>query len=147
MKNTSSKLLNSVILSTLSKYLDEGYSAQQVNSGQCEDFALDVRSSLEKSLQMEVVVVYTEDFESSDGSGWNWAGLGPGGCRIDPLPSEDKESLNHVFGGHCWLVYRGKHYDCESPDGVNNFFDLQFFRRSLDRVKEKQSKLRYRMSG
>jgi hypothetical protein len=30
--------------------------------------------------------------------------------------------------GHIWILYKGRHYDAENPEGVNNFMDLKIFK-------------------
>jgi hypothetical protein len=36
-------------------------------------------------------------------------------------------------GGHYWIKYQGKHYDAEALQGVNDWKDLPFFKRCLER--------------
>ena len=31
------------------------------------------------------------------------------------------------LAGHCWILYKGKHYDAESPQGVKNWKQLPIF--------------------
>lgn len=38
-----------------------------------------------------------------------------------PYPSE--------YTGHCWIYYKGKHYDAEEPEGVENWKNLPIFNR------------------
>ena len=35
---------------------------------------------------------------------------------------------------HVWLYYNGKHYDAETPNGVDDFILLPFFQRILKRT-------------
>lgn len=41
---------------------------------------------------------------------------------------DEFEGYNWV--GHVWIEYRGKHYDAECLEGVDNFLDLPIFQRS-----------------
>lgn len=34
--------------------------------------------------------------------------------------------------GHCWLKYRGKHYDSEATHGVKNWKNLPIFKRARE---------------
>ena len=34
---------------------------------------------------------------------------------------------------HAWLVYKNKHYDAETPNGVNIWYELPIFQRYMKR--------------
>jgi hypothetical protein len=40
---------------------------------------------------------------------------------------------------HVWVFHKGKHYDAETPNGVENFLDIPHFKRWL-KEKEKRAK-------
>jgi hypothetical protein len=45
--------------------------------------------------------------------------------------SKELDYVNRVklkTGDHCWLEYKGKHYDAESPNGVSDPLELEFFK-------------------
>lgn len=57
---------------------------------------------------------------------------------IRPPEGLDWEDLDAVaayadfgVGTHCWIHYEGRHFDAEAPGGVDNMFDLPFFRRII----------------
>ena len=35
---------------------------------------------------------------------------------------------------HVWLYFRGRHYDAECPEGVNDFLDLPVYKRSREQI-------------
>lgn len=75
-------------------------SPKDINSGLCEDFALIVVKKM-GGYKENLYELCTEDF-------------------VD-------------FGelsGHVWIYYNGKHYDSECVNGVKNWKDLPFFKRS-----------------
>jgi hypothetical protein len=45
----------------------------------------------------------------------------------------DRLSAYASFSGgtHVWMLYEGKHFDCECPDGVENPFELPLFQRVI----------------
>lgn len=73
----------------------------KLNNGDCENFAVDVI----KSCIPDGELVGTDNF-------CDWWGDGPD----SKLP------------GHCWVMYNGKHYDCDSLQGVENWRDLKIFK-------------------
>ncbi|QBJ02559.1 putative dual-specificity phosphatase [Pseudomonas phage Psa21] len=38
-------------------------------------------------------------------------------------------------GGHCWIMFKGKHFDSEALDGVDCWKDLPFFKRALKNMR------------
>ena len=58
--------------------------------------------------------------------------------RVQPtqgLDWSDMEQLasdaNWSSGTHVWVVHQQRHYDCECPEGVENFLELPFFQRAI----------------
>jgi len=39
------------------------------------------------------------------------------------------EDMTPRAGGHCWLVYKDRYYDAETPKGVNSIDQLPVFQR------------------
>ena len=54
--------------------------------------------------------------------------LPPEGLSWDDL-DRLSEDAGFSSGTHVWLTMDGLHYDAEAPEGVENFFELPFFRR------------------
>ncbi len=34
-------------------------------------------------------------------------------------------------GDHAWIYYDKKHYDCERPDGVDEWYELPYFKKFI----------------
>lgn len=47
------------------------------------------------------------------------------GARVRSTGALTREELPE----HYWVLYNGRHYDAEAPEGVENWRDLPFFRR------------------
>lgn len=62
-------------------------------------------------------------------NGWCWAFA----KRLaKELPGSEVISTTHyegVFPGHSVVLYRGKYYDAENPEGVENMIDLDYNKR------------------
>jgi hypothetical protein len=52
---------------------------------------------------------------------------------VPPSPYTIEDLTSMIMGYHCWMYHENKHYDAECPDGVENFFDLPFFRRQFEK--------------
>jgi hypothetical protein len=128
----------SVIEMLVERYVEMGDNAREINSGLCEEFAHDVHKHLQTSSQASARIVYTEDFEAN-GGGWNWGCAGPGGYVVDPPALLSQRDLEDVSGGHCWVMFEGRHYDSETSHGVKNFFELPFFQRAHKNLCVKNS--------
>ncbi|WP_299654142.1 hypothetical protein [uncultured Jannaschia sp.] len=58
------------------------------------------------------------------------------------IPEPDRERHDAIVvnePNHCWILYRGRHFDCEHPGGVDSLFDLNFFRRWLGLLEGEQA--------
>lgn len=108
---------------------------EHINCGLCVEFAEEVDSEL-------ICDVLTNDHfvtEREDSDGWNgdendmwseeWLKV-YGSIPPSPYTIQDLTSL--IKGYHCWMYHENKHYDAECPDGVENLFDLPFFRRQFE---------------
>lgn len=51
------------------------------------------------------------------------------GTEVRITEFEDEFEGYH-WVGHFWVEYKGKHYDAECPDGVDNFLDLPIFQKA-----------------
>lgn len=119
------------------KYIEEyDYEDERdINSGDCELFADELIELIsEKNNSINIRKMSTCDFTTNE--------------VLDSECIFDKEKLESFFGFdfsdelvkfmsdsnpgyHVWIFAEGKHYDCESVDGVDNPFELEFFERSL----------------
>jgi hypothetical protein len=90
----------SCVIRVLTKmYAFQGVEASEINNGLCEEFA-------------GKVIDYM-DGESQD-------------LYDLATPYTD---VYEDWPGHYWVYYKGKHYDAECPEGVENWEDLPIFQR------------------
>ena len=139
--------LRAAILDLRQDYLSRGISLYDIGSGHCYDFAETVMEQvfgtdwLFREGQEGWRTLETEQFYrpppgshcTIDATAWDWDLLETH-WGIDIPPSERPRYDAIVIQGpsHGWIYLEGRHYDCEHPDGVESFFDLNFFRRWLE---------------
>lgn len=96
----------------------------KINSGLCEEFAYEVHERFEHRHLLGVM--YTEELlDEDDQVEWNRPGIG----LPDGLSRQEMEDVR--LGGHCFLTMKGRWYDAECPEGVDNVLDLPIFRRPI----------------
>lgn len=78
-----------------------GFSAERINHGECENFA-------------DIIC------EMFPGASSYWG---------DQLMEDHEEDYYNDYAYHCFIEYEGRYYDSESPEGVDNWRDLQSFLR------------------
>lgn len=128
-------LISDTICDLSYKYIKEyDYEDEKdINSGDCELFADELIDLIvEKDNTINIKKMSTCDFTKNE--------------IIDSECIFDKEKLESFFGinfpdeliefmsdsnpgYHAWIFAEGKYYDCESVDGVDNPFELEFFER------------------
>lgn len=108
---------------------------QQLNNGDCEDIAHDL---IEK-IGGETINTFIID------DGWFWDSdeiseyktQGGDYWNVDNLikygnPPFDWKYLERLdLKGHVWIYSDGKHYDVETVNGVDNFWELPIYQRQL----------------
>lgn len=92
--------------------LKSGEDPQEINNGGCQDFAEFVVEQLTESGDLHGLAVDMEWFDEIAGAERD---LG--------------ELYDDGFPWHVWVYHRGRHYDAEAPDGVEDWKDLPFWRR------------------
>ena len=144
-------LLVATIKATLQDWLREGLASdgQQINSGAarggcCSDFAGAVLAKIggpraADALGVDVFGIdsfQVADAADSDGRPLDRALLSQHWPQVVPPNELTWDELDRLAeaagwsgGTHVWLSFGGLHYDAETPDGVENFLDLPFFRR------------------
>lgn len=133
--STQQKQITQAILTLRSEYISEGQASSyyEINNGDCEDFGEEIvsRVSLDGS---SAYTVCGENFMVDCGGGdesWD-SKLLLDFWGMSPPEQLTWDMLNEIpFGGHVWITDGKRHYDAESPEGVENFFDLPIFRRPI----------------
>jgi len=104
----SAEELSLVIRDLLKDYGELGKSPEYISTGECELFAGEVINRFPQA-EYGTTDDYTDLSETAIIAGRRVA-----------------------FPGHVWIRYRGKHYDAETPFGVDRWFDLPIFRRESE---------------
>lgn len=138
--------LPAIIQRVRDEYALKGIATKDIGNGWCDNFANDV-----------LTIWVGEDWVYKDGKGfdqvetgqfvtregydamdWDWPLLAkywniqpPAGVTSEKLLFVGQQEPSHV-----WIACNGRHYDAESPDGEESFFDLMFFKRWLGLVEK-----------
>lgn len=142
----SHDLLRQTILDLRQKYVASGISLYDIGNGHCYDFAEGVLNRIvpDRWSRPETpdipVTLETEAFycPGDDGyvdpfsaTGWDFPLLEKWGIVIPKAEQARHNEIVSRHPTHGWIYFRGRHYDAEHPDGVENFFELNFFLRHL----------------
>lgn len=113
-------------------YIDQGLanSYAQINSGQCENFAIAVVKQLGGESDA-LYLVGVENFMTKENL-WDWELLANHWNILPPKGMSAAEVDGLKVNLHIWITDGKKHYDSECPDGVVSFFDLPIYQRSIN---------------
>ncbi len=141
IKESKADDISDILLFIRNEYeINDGLSPEEINSGFCEDVQIQF---------FEIIGGETSDtFMMDDGWFWNdikskYKTAGGDYWDVDNLiqyaePPFDWEILRKFdLDGHCWIYHKGKHYDVETINGVENMWDLPIFQRQVERVFSK----------
>jgi len=120
------------------RYISAGLAPSyfDINNGLCDDFALDlikevrgITTGAQDICNQNFMVGFDGDKCGDDA--WDWALLSKHWGITPPngLTAEEIEQID--FGQHVWVSVGRNHFDAECPQGVESFFDLPLFRRSI----------------
>lgn len=137
------QVLTKVIIQTRREFLDRGdvKCLTDVGDGHCENFVHAVFENLEPygydyRWDYEILgELDTSDFWADD----FYADLDAMRRYGEDISTDiDQEELAHRLGGatHVWINYKGRHYDAEAPRGVDQFLELPFFQRYLNKSQQ-----------
>ncbi len=120
------------IVEVKNDWLSRGYSEFGINDGSCEEFAQTVVDTL-RDMGRNIDDLEIHDISSfvDEDEGWDipllethWRGIkSPNG-----LGWNDVQLVSDA--AHVFLVHEGRFYDSDSPEGVENLFDLPLMRRN-----------------
>jgi hypothetical protein len=100
------KSLSATIRRMITHY---GVTPEEINNGLCEDFADSVMAEMGYPIRKQTNTRFVQ---------------------ADPFDQPDEFGNKDVaWPGHFWIVWDGKHYDAECPDGVDCWHDLPLFAR------------------
>jgi hypothetical protein len=133
IKTTLNEFLNENISFKINNLIDDyreniGCTINQINRGHCDEFAYDLLQDVGGESDDVFLLAtnpdYSEDYaiDFSDENNKRYY------KKFTKFGSESQKlmKLDHV-----WLYYKGKHYDAETVNGVNDFVELPFFQRIL----------------
>lgn len=135
------KKITAIILETRDEFVERGYatSYQDINRGSCIYFSEIVQDKLSGMCDFLNSDCFLDDGWNGDGEDrWEEEFL----LSYNSMPPNDLtvyDLNNMIFGYHQWIYYKGKHYDAEAPNGVDNFFDLPFYKRKFVENKKLDS--------
>ena len=142
-----SKSITQAILEFRDEYL-EHYASQgcnsyyDINNGDCVEFADEFIAKYSEFEGEKVDSYENKNFlKQDDDSAWSegldvellekyWE-------KVKPIYGLTWDDMNQVADSHhCFLYHKGKFYDAECPEGVENFFELPLYRRPLKQMAE-----------
>jgi hypothetical protein len=98
--------ITSIIKHLIKKYKKEfNKTPYQINDGMCEDFALDIKEFIEEAIDIDTM--------------WLEVNILKVEVATTNLP------------GHVWILYKNKHYDVETINGVSDWKDITIFKKFL----------------
>lgn len=144
--------LRDAIISERERFIENGCgNLEEINSGRCADFAWCVMEVLSdearrKGTEVQLMdlellqvrparAVDAEDFmgqpfdEALIAEDWPKLTL-PADLTWDDM-NDISVFMNYDESTHKWLRLGDRHYDCETPDGMENIFDLPVFKRNV----------------
>ena len=136
------------------RWLAEGkaHSFEEINGGaarggNCNDFARQVVDGVQKQVGLtDACDIELANFQIADpdepyeveGRPLDRELLKTYWPQVQPTQGLSWEDLERLAadaswgtGTHVWVVHAQRHYDCECPEGVDNFLELPFFQRVI----------------
>jgi hypothetical protein len=127
--------IEDVIQSIRNRYIEEKLvnSYYDINNGLCTEFAEDVINLLGGETDELYGITNCNFTKDSNSHIYNWdERLLEDYWNISPPLDLSWDDLRNIyFGDHYWIVYNKRHYDAECPEGVDNFFNLPIFKRTI----------------
>lgn len=115
-------IIPSVILDLIKTYKHEHHTdVCHINLGSCDIFAEDVEHILKTEYNIDVEILSDGFFydcfnDTLEEDLWD----------VENYSSKPPEKFKEIgLPSHYWIYYKGKHYDSDSPYGVNDMFDLK----------------------
>ena len=107
------------------KYYENTYgdTPYQINHGWCISFASDVIYDMGGETK-DLYLLSTEECDEVPDENLIWKDK----VIIKGKTYNQSDVIGVDFPLHTWIYYKGKHYDAETPKGVNKFYELSFFK-------------------
>lgn len=130
--------ISDVIKEVAAEFMYENQcSLKDINSGMCPEFADEVIERMggySDNLDCGHVDQFYDEFGDQE-TGWNeirtkngatWSKDMLDKYGYPPIPLDDFH-----MGHHQWIIYNGRHYDAETPNGVKTPWELLFYKRQI----------------
>ena len=129
------------------------FTSGAARGGNCNDFARELVDVLEEAGVENVCDFELANFQVEEpGALFEQAGrpldrqlLSTHWPKVQPTQGLGWDDLERLAedagwdtGTHAWVVHEQRHYDCECPQGVDNFLELPFFERAIASWKEEK---------
>lgn len=136
-----------VVKDLVAGYVADGRAkdAYEINCGSCQDFAAElIRALDDRSMGLRAYEIWVDDLLQGDPLDDERGDFDRERVERDHPATRPPEDLgwdgmdvvakeyDFAGGTHVWVVIEDRHYDAEAPEGVDNAFDLPFFKRKLD---------------
>ncbi|MEK6829300.1 MAG: hypothetical protein AABY15_04170 [Nanoarchaeota archaeon] len=137
--------ISDIIREKAQEYIEGGTcNASEINNGLCIEFSEDIINDMggysDNLFELHTDMFFDDNSEQSefwdgekiktDYGVWSLQMLNQHG-----LPNGvDLKNVTHL-PHHAWIYYSGKHYDAESPDGVDNWTELPIFKRYFNKFR------------
>ena len=148
----AASVIKDVVCLVRDEMITEGYgdSFRSINQGNCDTFAYRVAKKMRELIvtdstriaEQEICDFFVE--RDVDGGPLNRQQLSEVLPEMIPPDGMSWDELNRLidqtgmgWGLHVFVVYEGRAYDSETPEGVTSFFDLPFFQRYLARLDDR----------
>ncbi len=123
-RNKEQDIISAAIKFLINEYqVEYGVSVDDINQGECMDFAEKVYDMLlTEGIKGEVL---------SDGLFFDLFGEEPAEMMLD---TDQYGKTPNNFGNvglpsHYWYYYKGRHYDSKTPEGVDDMFELPLIKK------------------
>ncbi len=133
--------LTKIIRDVGQEYVANGTPLNEIGNGLCENFAFDVLEQWVgeswgceegggfRSLWTDQLFKAEGEFDLDMISKY-WGGM------PEDLEADIITILGWYEPSHMWITTDGKHFDAETPEGVEKFVELPFFQRWIEVIKE-----------
>lgn len=138
VESAEASALTAAIRAKAAGYIANGDRANDygINNGMCDTLADEVVEELGGETD-DLFTVWGENLTAVGEDGfadchtWDIALLGRISPNNHPTHGLTWDDVNGHIPNHCWIIFNGRHYDAEAPEGVDNLFDLPLCRRMM----------------
>jgi hypothetical protein len=142
VENTSKitpEALSRVIMALAQQFIEKGLARNlyELNDGLCQDFAYAVVNEFGGE-HGKLFTVWAEELTEVDSDGdaageaWDVKLIKKISPNSHPTHGLTWEEASQEIPSHCWIMFNGRSYDAECPNGTDNFFELPLIERGME---------------